>query len=154
MNGRGVRPNPCPSCPYRVSVPSGVWAPEEYAKLLDYDKPIGEQSPRAFNCHQGDGRLCAGWVGFGDPRELLALRLGVAAGRIDPEVLDYRTEVPLFASGLDAAEWGMAYADAPGQGAIDAIAKITRVRSRTDNPVIVRPSDSDDPPPRDGTVIG
>jgi hypothetical protein len=28
---------PCPSCPYRKDVPSGVWAPEEYDKLPAYD---------------------------------------------------------------------------------------------------------------------
>ena len=35
---RRVRPKPCASCPYRCDVPSGVWHPDEYAKLEVYDR--------------------------------------------------------------------------------------------------------------------
>ena len=35
--------NPCGSCPYRKDVPSGVWAVSEYLKLVEYDRPTGEQ---------------------------------------------------------------------------------------------------------------
>lgn len=38
-----LRDNPCHSCPYRRDVPSGVWATEEYDKLLPYDADTASQ---------------------------------------------------------------------------------------------------------------
>ena len=57
---------PCATCPYRTDVPSGVWAPEEYAKLLAYDEETAYQPLSVFLCHQVDGRVCAGWAGCHD----------------------------------------------------------------------------------------
>lgn len=34
-----ARREPCSACPYRVDVPAGVWAREEYDKLDPYDLP-------------------------------------------------------------------------------------------------------------------
>jgi hypothetical protein len=123
------RKNPCPTCPYRRDVASGVWDAEEYEKLVRYDGDTSGQDPRAFGCHSDGGEsLCAGWVAHRDPQEMLALRLGVAMGSVDPAVMEYETDVPLFSSGAEAAAHGLADVEAPGVKARQAIKKITRLR--------------------------
>lgn len=126
---------PCASCPYRLDVPSGIWAAEEYAKLPAYDRPTAEQPTSLFLCHQTGrddprARLCAGWVGcHGD--ELLALRLAVCRGDVDgADVgLAFDSPVPLFASGTEAAAHGVRDIDAPGVAAVVAIDKIAARRT-------------------------
>lgn len=141
---RTVRSTPCASCPYRTSVPSGVWAPEEYAKLPAYDGDCSEQTNHAaFCCHQtGNGdhaQLCAGWVGHRDhPTDLLAVRLGLSLGTIDKSVLDYETNTQLFDSGAAARDHGMADIDDPGDRAREAMDKITVVRKTIGSPVLSR----------------
>jgi hypothetical protein len=100
---------PCGSCPYRKDVPSGIWARSEYDKLSLYDGPTWAQHHALFLCHQRDGCLCAGWLACHDPGELLALRLHSRTGstRIDPAVYDYKTNVPVFASGAEARAHGI-----------------------------------------------
>lgn len=132
---------PCGSCPYRCDVPSGVWHPEEYAKLARYDGETFTQPPNLFACHQGlingaDQRLCAGWVAVHDMEESLSVRIAARSGQLDPEVveelLDYTTPVALFASGAEAAAHGMAEVAAPGPEARRAIAKVAvKVAQRT-----------------------
>ena len=123
------RPRPCATCPYRRDVPSGVWEPSEYVKLLAWDGEADAQSLHGFRCHSQDGHLCSGWVAHrGDPGELLAIRLGVAMGWAAPDTLDYSTDVPLFGSGAEAAEHGMAEVETPGPEAVKAIAKVMRAR--------------------------
>lgn len=126
------RQHPCPSCPYRCDVPSGIWDASEYEKLPGYDGEMAAQAEagatRMFFCHQQDGRLCAGWVGHRDPNDLLALRLGLAIERVSIEVLDYTTQTPLFPSGAAAAEHGMAEVEAPDEPAVRAMAKIVITR--------------------------
>jgi Family of unknown function (DUF6283) len=131
-------PRPCNSCPYRRDVPSGVWAREEYEKLRRYDAPTMEQPPAVFTCHQQDlgstrSRACAGWAGCHDGDELLGLRIAVLEGSLtvqDAEaVRDCVSPVPLFSSGAEAADHGVAEVDKPGRRAVDAIGKIVRVRS-------------------------
>lgn len=122
------RKSPCASCPYRSGVPSGIWHPDEYEKLLEYDKPVAEQPPQAFSCHQGEGDLCAGWIAYNDPRELLAVRLGVIRGDIDPCTFDYSTDVPLFESGAAAAEHGVREVEAPSDRARKVIDKLVKKR--------------------------
>lgn len=104
--------NPCGTCPYRRDVPSGVWSAEEYEKLPDYDRSTGDQPPAVFLCHQQNGRLCAGWAGCHDMADSLGLRVAAALGSISPEAvdatLDFKTSVPLFSSGAEAAEHGLA----------------------------------------------
>lgn len=121
---------PCGTCPYRRDVPSGVWSPEEYAKLPAYDGETGDQIMKGalglFLCHQNDGRLCAGWVGCHDPRHLAALRFNPVA----PETFTYRSPVPLFASGVEAAAHGMADVASPGPRARASIAKLIRKLNR------------------------
>jgi hypothetical protein len=122
------RKTPCSSCPYRKNVPSGLWEEEEYDKLIKYDQPTWGQPTGLFLCHQQDGTLCAGWVAHNDPAELLAIRLGLIAGTVDPSVIDYTTSVPLFPSGTAAAEHGMQQIDAPDDRAMKAIDKLIRSR--------------------------
>lgn len=128
-----VRRNPCPSCPYRLDCPSGVWAPEEYAKLRQYDGDIVEQiaspgSVRPFLCHTTPAKLCAGWVGHRGPADLLAVRVGVSDGQVDPAVFEYRTDVPLFPSGAEAEAHGLRDIEAPGPDAVAVMGKVQRRR--------------------------
>jgi hypothetical protein len=112
----GVDAAPCKSCPYRQDVPSGVWAEEEYEKLKNYDGEIIDQLTKGaaglFMCHQQTGNLCAGWIATHGVDNLLALRLH--GHEVDAKVWSYRTKVPVFKSGQEAAEHGMAEIDEPG----------------------------------------
>jgi hypothetical protein len=138
--GDTVRKTPCPSCPYRRDVPSGVWSAAEYDKLPAYDGEIQDQVASGafapFGCHQADGQLCAGWAGHRDqPGDLLAVRIGISRGSVDPSAVDYRTSVPLFSSGAEAAEHGKREIAEPGERASQVQAKITRVRDARGEPV-------------------
>lgn len=131
-NGRRPRPRPCDSCPYRRDVPAGVWAASEYEKLPPYDNDTGDQPPGVFMCHQADGTVCAGWASVHGNRDNLALRLARA---IDPEidvgaVVAYRSPVPLFASGAEAAEHGLSGVPDPGPDADALMAKLRLQRER------------------------
>jgi len=127
-------PAPCGSCPYRRDVPSGVWDAEEYEKLPRYDQPTALQPSGVFYCHQQDGRVCAGWAATHDMDESLALRLAAASGAIAPPdveaVREYRSPVPLFASGREAAAHGLAELESPGPEARRAIKKLSARRVR------------------------
>lgn len=137
MTGATPRRTPCASCPYRQNVPSGIWHPDEYAKLARYDGPTHEQTAVAvFSCHQGDGDVCAGWLGHRDPADILAVRIGVVAGDLDPACAEYTTDVPLFESGAAAAAHGCRDVATPAVDAQAAIDKITRTRQLAGNPVI------------------
>lgn len=121
---------PCKSCPYRQDVPSGVWSPDEYAKLPAYDGDMRDQvingATGVFMCHQRDGRLCAGWVGAHGPHNLLALRL--SKSDFDPAIWDYRSPVPLFLSGAEAADHGKRAIRQPGTRARRTIDRLVRKR--------------------------
>jgi len=132
------RPRPCASCPYRCDVPSGVWAADEYDKLARYDGETFDQSPQPFACHQGSNtvELCSGWVAHsGEPGELLAIRIGILNGSIDPATADYTTDVPLFTSGAEAAAHGKRDILNPSEKAANTIDKVTRVRALRGGPV-------------------
>lgn len=120
---------PCGSCPYRRDVPSGIWDASEYAKLPGYDGEIADQVAAGafglFFCHQQDGNLCAGWVGCHDMAHMLATRLH----RVAPEVYHYRSPVPLFTSGREAAQHGLAEINRPGPAARRAIQRLTDRRT-------------------------
>ena len=119
-----VAPRPCSTCPYRADVPAGIWEETEYAKLADYDRDTGDQPYLAFGCHKGDGRLCAGWLGHRRPVDLLAVRILVMGGKAPATIMGYTTDVPLFATGAQAAEHGRSGIAEPDQRARDAAAKI------------------------------
>jgi hypothetical protein len=134
MSAKGPARSPCGSCPYRLDVPSGVWAAEEYDKLPPYDGETHEQPPTAFFCHAQNGRLCAGWVGCHDMAHSLGLRLaaamGLLAGGDVDAALDYESPVPLHASGAAAAEHGKIGIAIPDDEARRAIAKLEARRQR------------------------
>jgi hypothetical protein len=125
-----VRNRPCSSCPYRRDVPSGIWAPEEYAKLPRYDAPTGEQPPELFHCHQRQEQVCAGWAGCHDMANNLAVRFALLRDRVGPEIFDYISPVPLFASGAEAAEHGRREIDSPGPDARRKMGQLHRMRAR------------------------
>jgi hypothetical protein len=129
-HGGAPAKNPCGSCPYRQDVPSGVWARSEYEKLPDYDLPTGEQPISVFLCHQQDGRLCAGWVGCHDMEDSLGLRLAVPLGSITVEAMvaayDYESPVPLWESGQEAHDHGVADIDAPSEKATRTVNKLKK----------------------------
>ncbi|WP_236648618.1 DUF6283 family protein [Micromonospora sicca] len=144
---------PCGTCPYRRDVPSGVWDASEYAKLPAYDQPTALQPAGLFLCHQADGRVCAGWAGCHDTDNLLALRLAALHGMPPEEVTAtraYVSPVPLFGSGFEAAEHGMAGIDDPDAKARRAISRLhPKVSARRlpgvvhDLPVPPAPADGD-----------
>lgn len=110
-----------------------MWHPEEYAKLLAYDRDTGDQPPGAFHCHTQDGTICAGWLGYHDPYDLLAVRLGVLQGSLDPSCYDYTTDVPLWATGAEAAKHGLAEVAEPGPDAVEIMTKVLRRREIEEN---------------------
>lgn len=130
---QGPARQPCPSCPYRLDVPSGIWTADEYDKLPPFDADTMYQPPRLFLCHQLDDRLCAGWVGCHDMDHTLAVRIAVIEGRIDGDlidaVLDYVSPVPLWPSGEAAAEHGKADIEDPSPDAVRLIGKVGRRQS-------------------------
>ena len=134
MDGHLPRPGkaPCGTCPYRRDVPSGVWDASEYVKLPRYDGEIYEQllanAVGLFFCHQSDGHLCAGWVACHDMTNTLATRLH----EVHPSTYDYRSPVPVFASGEEAAEHGMDGIDEPDARARAAIRKLQIKRGECD----------------------
>ena len=117
-------PIPCGSCPYRTDVPSGIWHPDEYAKLVEYDNETHAQPFAVFMCHQRDGNLCGGWLACHDKDNLLALRIA----RVDPSVFDYVSPVPVFKSGREAAEHGMRDVSGPSPKAEKMISGLIRKR--------------------------
>jgi hypothetical protein len=132
-----VKPSPCASCPYRKGVPSGLWAESEYELLRQYDGSHVEQylarATGLFMCHQGDEHLCAGWAGCHDMRDTLAARMH--ADELDDSVWEYKSPVPLFASGAEAADHGECDIECPSEEAEKAIEKIIRVRAARGRPV-------------------
>ena len=97
-----VRPQACEACPYRKDVPSGVWSADEYAKLVNYDKPLVEQPAASFSCHASPNLHCHGWAvchSKTDPGPLALLLRG------RPEIPEPSTE--LFSSGTEAALHGI-----------------------------------------------
>lgn len=84
-------------------------------------------------CHQADGNLCAGWAGCHGMRDLFAARLH--SEKLHESVWDYKSPVPLFGSGAEAAEHGETDIDWPSPEAEAAVDKITRVRDARGDPV-------------------
>ena len=122
---------PCGSCPYRKDAPSGLWDSSEYEKLPDYDGEIIDQVMQGaigvFMCHQQDGKLCAGWVAAHGPQNLVALRMASGFdGNIDEAVWTYKTDVPVFASGVEARNHGMQDIEEPGSRARMMMTKLSR----------------------------
>lgn len=122
--------SPCPSCPYRRDVPSGIWDSSEYEKLPDFDGEIIDQVMNnafgLFMCHQQNGCLCSGWIATHGPANLLALRIQP----VDESVWYYESPVPVFSSGAEAAAHGMAEIEDPGRASRQMVAKLERLQKR------------------------
>lgn len=131
---KGPAKNPCGSCPYRQDVPSGVWVREEYEKLPQYDGETMSQPFGVFMCHQQDGHLCAGWVGCHDMTQNLGLRMAAGSGNLSikefDKTLDYVSPVPLWSSGREAHDHGIADVDEPSDKAVKIIDKVGTKLSR------------------------
>jgi hypothetical protein len=125
--------HPCASCPYRVDVPAGVWAEEEYHKLPGYDRETMHQPPVVFLCHQRNGHICSGWAGCHDMGQSLGVRFAVMSGALTGDdidaLFDYESPVRLFGSGAEAAEHGLSGVDSPDDRAVEAIGKLKRRRN-------------------------
>lgn len=122
-----VAPRPCESCPYRRDVPSGVWAAEEYEKLIGYDEDVQSEFS-TFHCHQenatGIDTVCRGWLTVA--RESVGARLAVLDGRVTDEQRYAEPLVPLWPTGRAAAEHGLDEIKRPSERALAMMAKLTR----------------------------
>lgn len=131
MSRPKLAPRPCGSCPYRVGVPSGIWDESEYRKLPQYDEETHAQPTQAFFCHKADGNLCAGWVACHDMEENLGIRLASSFQVIDwptfTAAMNYETDVPLFASGQEACDHGLAEIENPSDEAVEVIQRIVKL---------------------------
>lgn len=123
-------PTPCNTCPYRRDTPPGIWAPEEYRKLPDYDQ--GGLALAPFHCHQetitGVPTLCRGWVachGF----DSIALRLLCSREVLTVEQIEEPCTVELYGSGAEACAAGLAGVPRPDAKARRAIDKLARKTS-------------------------
>lgn len=105
---------------------------EEYVKLSRYDGEMVDQGlkggHRLFLCHQQDGCLCGGWLAAHGPENLLALHMCA----VHPTAHDYKTDVPVFSSGAEAAVHGMAEIESPSLRARQMMAAIVTKRGRRD----------------------
>jgi Family of unknown function (DUF6283) len=126
-------PIPCNTCPYRRDTPSGIWAPEEYAKLPEYDRE-DNQPIALFHCHNegaiGKPTVCRGWVSC-HQFDSIAIRLAVCKERLTADQVTASCSVPLYSSGAEACAAGLKDVRRPGRAARAAIAKLTRQRSRS-----------------------
>lgn len=134
-----VRPEPCATCPYRQSVPAGIWAEHEYAKLEDYDGGTTRQAicgaVGVFYCHSTPELVCAGWAAVAGDPDNLALRIAAARGHDVSQVLAYGTQVPLWESGHEAALHGRSGIAEPSEAAREAVEKVVKARDATGKPV-------------------
>ena len=101
--------------------------------LPGYDAELHSQPRALFLCHQRDGCLCAGCVQTHGAENLLALRIH----EVDPSVFGYTSNVPTFATGVEAALHGLQDICNPGPKARAMIAGLTKSRNgfaSTDSP--------------------
>lgn len=121
-----VMKSPCEACPYRKDVASGVWAAEEYDKLVEYDRPTCDQPRAIFSCHAAPSNICHGWAvchsNRGHENELLALRIH---GIKPPPAA-----VPLFESGEAASRHGKKDISKPKKKAIATMGKLLKKHKR------------------------
>lgn len=119
-----VAPRACSTCPYKRSTPSGIWHPDEYAKLAEYDADPGPLS--TFHCHQeqvtGRPTACRGWLTV--HRDGVAVRLSIARGLVTVEQRDADSLDDLYATGSDAFRAGMRDIARPSRAAIAAQSKL------------------------------
>jgi Family of unknown function (DUF6283) len=86
-------------------------------------------------CHGTPELVCAGWAAVHGSQRSLGLRVAALRGHDVTAVLEYRTDVPLFASGHEAAEHGRSGIEDPGEDARQAVGKVGRARDAAGKPV-------------------
>lgn len=94
-------------------------------RLPGYDAELPSQPRKLFMCHQRDNCLCAGWVQTHGAENLLALRIH----EVDPSVFGHTSDVPTFASGVEAALHGLQDISKPGPKALAMIAGLVKSRN-------------------------
>lgn len=123
-----IRVKPCGACPYKISVPSGIWSYDEYEKLRAYDAPTAEQPVKGFACHASPEFYCHGWGVCHTSRDhrydLLALRFDPPANGIPEPVVE------LFETAADAADHGQRDVEEPSDVALETIDKLVRRHDR------------------------
>lgn len=127
MTGLHAAPRPCVTCPYRRDTPAGIWDPDEYAKLADYDNE--HEPPLAtFHCHQenatGVPTVCRGWLSV--HHDSVAVRLACSVGKLTVEQRDAHVDVELYETGTEAMDAGLAGCDDPSPAARAAASKLIR----------------------------
>lgn len=128
----------CGTCPYRCDTPPGVWSPQEYQKLPEYDKETHTQPMKVFLCHCQDGSLCRGWLDTHIDQkrghELLSIRFALLLGTIDPDELKAamleRPRHDTHVSGTAACVFGLGGVPEPSPEAQKAMESIVKKRRR------------------------
>lgn len=120
-------PTPCNTCPYRLSTPFGIWHESEYRKLPLYDAGGTELS--IFHCHQenatGVPTLCRGWVSC-HRFDSIAVRFAVIRGVLTIDQVEEECPVPLYATGREACEAGLAGVEEPSSKAQRVMERLVR----------------------------
>lgn len=140
MTEYSTRPKPCESCPYKKSTPLGVWAKEEYEKLLTYDGDIAEQiikgGSAVFLCHHNEGNeekpcLCRGWTDTHKARNLAAIRLSTLChGSKFPEDVFDDSGVEVYASGQEAHDANLEAVENPKKNAKKVMSYLLKKNNR------------------------
>lgn len=116
---------PCSTCPYRRDTPSGVWAPSEYAKLPLYDD---NDAFGIFLCHHtnstGRETVCRGWLTV--HCESAAARLAELQGFVTGEQRYADVDTPLYSTGREACDAGMADVPDPSPAAQRAVDRLVK----------------------------
>lgn len=118
---------PCPSCPYRLDTPKGVWSLEHYERLPAYDNGILSQMHHGaiapFGCHYDNGNLCKGWLDCHGADNLLALRI---SGEITMEMRT-PSSIPVYHSGKAVLAANLPHMDNPSPEARELMANLIKI---------------------------
>lgn len=123
-----VAPRPCSTCPYRRDTPPGIWHPDEYERLADFDDvdADGVLPTSTFRCHQqtatGVPTACRGWLTV--HADSVAVRVAVVTGQVTIDQVRAPVPVDLYASGAEARDAGLAGVADPSPEALQAIASL------------------------------
>jgi hypothetical protein len=113
---------PCPTCPYRVDTPRGIWELDHYEALTKYDGDIPDQIENgafaSFGCHKDNGHYCRGWIDCHGADNLLAIRLNGLTTRVGPPAVE------VFESGAACLEANLPHMKNPLPEAKEAMAKL------------------------------
>jgi len=87
------RREPCPECPWRTDVPTGVFPAEAFRHSA---RTAADMAESLFGCHMAGPetpQTCAGFL-LRNAEHNLAVRIAIASGRIDPDKV--RETAPLY----------------------------------------------------------